>query len=394
MLNFYFYFKSKFFSFFIFILLNTILSFNIINCKSYSFLSKLKTKVELSKIDNVITALQLGSNSPCEDKYFIQELNISNKKAYLMSVFDGHGGWVLSEYANLLFYPYFLEQLNSKINLEIKEENKIINALNKTFERIEQEFKLISYTKFIEGNKAYKKYGTCALVCLIYNNKLYTANLGDSKAILLSKNNEKDINYEYKKISKVFNARKKDEQKKLKQKWPHMDDIYICKREKVCYVKGRLQPTSTLGDFYLKTPFYNFDIKKINNDIYINTKINNYEGPFISSIPDIKIFDLTKKDKFLIIGTDGLWDYLNSKKIAKVVDKYLDDKNKDFFDNKIYENSDKIGFGLMQKIIKKSAKKVKIDINKILEMTLGKKLRRIHDDITIIILDFSKINHI
>ena len=46
----------------------------------------------------------------------------------------------------------------------------------------------------------------------------------------------------------------------------------------------------------------------------------------------------------------------------------------------------------MQKIIEKSAKKSGIDAFGILEMNLGKKLRRIHDDITIIILDLSKIN--
>ena len=222
-------------------------------------------------------------------------------------------------------------------------------------------------------------------------NKLYTPNLGDSKAILLSKNNENDINYVYKKVTKIFNSRKKEEQKKLKEKWPNMDDIYLCKREKVCYVKGRLQPTSTLGDFYLKTPFYNFDFKKMNNDIYINNKIQKYEGPFISSIPDIKIFDLTDKDKFLIIGSDGLWDYLNSKKIIKLAGKYLDDTDKNFWNNNIKENIDIIGFGLMQKVIKRSSKKYKIDADKILDMPLGKNLRRIHDDITIITFDISKI---
>ena len=171
-----------------------------------------------------------------------------------------------------------------------------------------------------------------------------------------------------------------------------MDDIYKCKRKKICYVKGRLQPTSTLGDFYLKSPFYNLNIKNLYNDKYINDKIEKYEGPFIESVPDIKIFNLTKNDNYLIIGSDGLWDYLNSKEIVELTKQFLNEKNNNFIDYEIYENSSKLAFGLMQKIIEKSAKKSGIDAFGILEMNLGKKLRRIHDDITIIILDLSKIN--
>ena len=109
----------------------------------------------------------MGANNPCVDKYFIKEITISNKTGYIMAIFDGHGGWILSQYANLLFYPYFLEEYNSNKNIEKIEEKRIINSLNKTFARIEEEFKLISFSKYFEGNKKYKNLGTCALVILI-----------------------------------------------------------------------------------------------------------------------------------------------------------------------------------------------------------------------------------
>ena len=216
-------------------------------------------------------------------------------------------------------------------------------------------------------------------MALIINNKLYTANLGDSKAILLSKNNkEKNENYEFKKVSKIFNCRKKEEQKRL--------------REKVCYVKGRLQPTSSLGDYYLKSPFYNIDSKKLFDDEYINNSLSKYEGPFIISEPDIKIFELTSKDKYLVMGSDGLWDYLNSKEIVQLTKNFLEKEYKYFEENNILENSDIIAFGLMEKVIDKSAKKYGSNSLDILDMKSGKKLRRIHDDITIIVCDLFKIS--
>lgn len=177
----------------------------------------------------------------------------------------------------------------------------------------------------------------------------------------------------------------------MKEKWPNIKDIYKCKREKVCYVKGRLQPTSSLGDYYLKNVFYSLNLKKLNDDIYIEKEINNYEGPFIENIPDIKIFELNKNDKYLIIGSDGLWDYLNSKKISKLLNRYIEDKNRKFEENKIFNNVDKIGFGLIKKVIKKSAKMHHLEVLTLLDIPSGKKLRHFHDDITIIICDLSKI---
>ena len=299
---------------------------------------------------------------------------------------------VIRWYANLVLYPYFIEAYNSKNNLEINEENRIIYSLKKSIERIEEEFKLISFLKYNEGNKKYKNYGSCALISIIINNKLYTATLGDSKARLFikEKSNSKS-DFKYKNVSKVFNIRKKEEQKKLKEKWPNIDDIYKCKREKVCYVKGRLQPTSSLGDYYLKNAFFSLNMNKINNDKYIENEIKKYEGPFIESMPDIKVFNLDEKDKYLVVGSDGLWDYLNSKDISKLLNAFIKDKNEEFKKNKIFYNTDKIGFGLMKKVIEKSAKKHRLEPLTLLDFPSGKQLRKIHDDITIIICDLSEI---
>ena len=93
----------------------------------------------------------------------------------------------------------------------------------------------------------------------------------------------------------------------------------------------------------------------------------------------------------MIIGSDGLWDYLNSKEISKLINDFIQDKNKEFEENKIFHNTDKIGFGLLKEVIQKSAKKHNLKVLALLDIPLGKKLRRIHDDITIIICDLSKI---
>lgn len=57
--------------------------------------------------------------------------------------------------------------------------------------------------------------GSCALVAIVHNNKLYVANAGDSKGVLLRK--KADGSYEAVKISKTFNANKSYEQERLRE---------------------------------------------------------------------------------------------------------------------------------------------------------------------------------
>jgi serine/threonine protein phosphatase PrpC len=39
--------------------------------------------------------------------------------------------------------------------------------------------------------------------------------------------------------------------------------------------------------------------------------IDNFNGPYISHVPEIKIFELDQNDKYLILSSDGMWDELN-----------------------------------------------------------------------------------
>lgn len=65
-------------------------------------------------------------------------------------------------------------------------------------------------------------------------------------------------------------------------------------------MKGRLQPTSTLGDYYLKNP-----------QLYKEKEQGTYNGPYIKSEPDIKIFPIQNNYKTIVVASDGVWDFLS-----------------------------------------------------------------------------------
>ena len=325
---------------------------------------------------------QLGANAPCEDAFFIQNITLLNYEGIFLSVFDGHGGDKLSKYANLLLYPYFLESFNLN-KFEPNLNRRIILSLKQAYERIEHEFLKIAFNERLNHNYLYSQVGACAISAIIINKKIFVANLGDSKARLFyisnkrikNKNDVEEI--KVKKLSKVFNIRKKSEQIAYRAKFPKDKDIIQCYDPKACYVKGALQPTRTLGDYSLKYLYFNL------NDMSDNSLYEKYQkyfnGPYISSIPDIQILDIKNNFKYLIMGTDGLWDVVKSREIASII-------------NTKYDDAKNITYELMNLAMIKYSLENNMNGNylDILKTPNGRERRNMHDDITIITCDLRK----
>ena len=374
----------KFHFFIIIILLNSFFHINNEVSHNNNITNELLSQLTIiDKYKDFAFGAQLGSNNPCEDKFFIQNITLLNTSGIFFAVFDGHGGNKLSQYANLLLYPYFLEAFNIN-KFIINFNNRIILSLKQAYARIEQEFLKIAFNERLKNNYAFSQVGTCALSVIIINQKIFVANLGDSKARLfylshkyMKKRNNTD-QMKVKKLSKVFNIRKKEEQIYYKQKYPKDKDIIKCYNEKACYVKGALQPTRTLGDYTMK--YLHFNLDNVNNDFLYEKYQKYFNGPYISSIPDIQVIDIKKNFRYLIIGTDGLWDVMKSRDIAS------------FIMNSKMNNIENITYYLFNNALINYSIENNFngDYREILKTPQGKARRNLHDDITIITCDLTK----
>lgn len=353
-------------------------------------LSQLSIKDEFKKS---VFGVQLGANKPCEDSFFIQNITLLNIEGVFFSIFDGHGGDTLSKFANLLLYPYFLESFEiNKFVLDIND--RIIVSLKESYHRIEMDFLKIAFNKHFKENK-YSFIGSCALSAIVINNRIFIANLGDSKARLYYLDNKKSENnkfskYNVKKLSTVYNIRKKSEQNRMKKEFPNDNDIYRCYGHKSCYVKGILQPTRTLGDYSLKYLYFsNLEDKSLYEKLE-----NYYEGPYIISEPDIQVLEIKENYKYLIIGSDGLWDVIKSREIGELINQFINKSNSNYFWNEQkYNNIEKITYGLIHTALfnySKERNNNNENYKYILDTPVGERRRSIHDDITIITCDLSK----
>lgn len=73
-----------------------------------------------------------------------------------------------------------------------KTESQIKDAIKKAFEMIENEWLEVATSGFNNGFAKTAYVGSCALVGLVIDNKLYTASCGDSKAVILREGGSKD----------------------------------------------------------------------------------------------------------------------------------------------------------------------------------------------------------
>lgn len=127
--------------------------------------------------------------------------------------------------------------------------------------------------------------GCTANVCVLRNDDLYVANLGDTRCVLAHKGFAIQLSEDHKPSNK-------DERMRIEKN----GGIVSFGR-----VNGALAVSRAFGDFEFK--------KKGSN--------------LVSVVPDVSHFTLTKDSDFIIIACDGLWDVMSSSEAVKNVYNYL-----------------------------------------------------------------------
>lgn len=195
------------------------------------------------------------ANNPSEDRA-VKHRAIGNWQC--AAIFDGHGGWQVSEFASKSIFDHLSRNMIDK-NVDLIAEdfiNKdtISQLLIDTFAKVEIDYINSVSQTFKLGYGEVAKVGSCALVVLRNNNQLFVANCGDCRAVLATSENSSLIAT---RLTNDHNAREPAEKEKLVREHPNELDVVVCKSPHACYVKGRLQLTRALGDAYLKYREFN-----------------------------------------------------------------------------------------------------------------------------------------
>lgn len=276
------------------------------------------------------------------------------------------------------FKKYLSESHEMFLEIGFSLDQIILDCLLKTYDSIEKSFLKIARKAKSMGSLKTGTVGACVLSVFVHDNKLYVANSGDCKGFICSSTEKNMI--KCRKINKKLNTSSLSERNRLKLAFPLDSDI--CKQKnsqnKSFYLKNILQPTRAFGDYCLKYTEFNEE------------KSGKFHGPYLSHQPDVQIIEINEMDKFLILGSDGVWDMVKRKVLEHILEK--NSRN-------IYSISENIfnfvteqicilkGIALHYKIENLFYSILGVDKEELMGMPLGSERRKYHDDISLMVVD-------
>ncbi|KAJ8552701.1 hypothetical protein K7X08_020094 [Anisodus acutangulus] len=316
--------------------------------------------------------------------------------------------------------------LQAKEKIEVGEENRVLEERTNRSERrrtvgpVDHELVLRAMSRALEftelayldmTDRVLDRYpelalmGSCLLVALMRDEDVYVMNVGDSRAIVAQ--------YEPEEVSSSSESRglgnaelavegiveepvvAGDEENKvmndnipiqaakltalqlstdhstsieeevIRIKNEHPDDSNCIVNDRV---KGRLKVTRAFGAGFLKRPKLNDALLEMFRNEYIG------DAPYLSCTPSMRHHRLCPRDQFLVLSSDGLYQYLTNQEVVYHVENFMEK----FPDGDPAQH-------LIEELLFRAAKKAGMDLHELLDIPQGDR-RKYHDDVTVMVV--------
>ncbi|GFZ02285.1 pol-like 5 [Actinidia rufa] len=265
----------------------------------------------------------------------------------------------------------------------------VLKALSEALRKTEESYLEIADLMLME-NPELSLMGSCVLAMLMKGEDVYVMNVGDSRAVLarkaepdlgiLGRIKEETLNDLQAFDSDEFNNLPKlaslqltidhctsveEEVKRIKKE--HKDDACAITNDRV---KGSLKVTRAFGAGFLKKPKWNNALLEMFRIDYVGT------SPYITCSPSLSHHRLGPRDQFLILSSDGLYQYFTNEEAISEVEMFISS----------FPEGDPAQH-LVEEVLFRAAKRAGMDFHELLDIPQGDR-RRYHDDVSIIIISF------
>ncbi|OIV94056.1 hypothetical protein TanjilG_06356 [Lupinus angustifolius] len=281
----------------------------------------------------------------------------------------------------------------------------VLRAMSRALEVTELAY-LDMTDRLLASNPELALMGSCLLVVLMRDEDVYVMNVGDSRAIVAHyepknigsnvesgskgarRSSTESIIEESLALGEGESARKLGsegpaqemrlaasqlstdhstsiEEEIIRIKNEHPDDNHCIVNDRV---KGRLKVTRAFGAGFLKQPKLNDAVLEMFRNEYIGT------APYISCCPSLRHHRLCPTDQFLILSSDGLYQYLDNEEVVSQVESFMEK----------FPEGDPAQH-LIEELLLRAAKKAGMDFHELLDIPQGDR-RKYHDDVTVMVI--------
>lgn len=232
-------------------------------------------------------------------------------KISYFAIFDGHGGEECSEFLKNNYMNYLIENANFPFDIKL--------SMIESFQKIEDDFFKLKCKDNLEDSD---KSGSCALVSVIFDNKIYIANIGDSRAIMSIGGGTK--------VKQLTADQKPDNIKEFERALKNGSKIYLDDNDdpdrdesKIEFIKDKaeLEKMKEIKENSKEEKIfrvYPSDLAVMRTVGDIKAKKKEFGGipGTIINIPEVYIFDINSSDDFIVMGCDGIFDDLSNQEIV------------------------------------------------------------------------------
>lgn len=226
-----------------------------------------------------------GKRKEMEDAHHAEVTK--NGRAFF-GVYDGHGGRRAADFLAEHLHKFLMAHPELHSNTQ--------EAMRCAFTKTENDFMDLAYKDQLED-------GSTAVVALVLGAKLFVGNIGDSEAILC--HNGKAVC-----LSTLHNPSK------------NPSEI-----TRVQEAGGRLY-YNRVGHPVINPVLFNIAVSRAIGDImYKHEEWTSGKKSGLIAEPDIKLYQITPEDSFLILACDGLWDVFSYQSAVDFVKERLKETN-------------------------------------------------------------------
>ncbi|KAL6008967.1 hypothetical protein ACLOJK_022194 [Asimina triloba] len=293
----------------------------------------------------------------------------------------------------------------------------VLNAMTRALETTEEAY-MEMVEESLDRNPELALMGSCVLVMLMKDQDVYVMNLGDSRVILAQDRlNDRHVNLNSSKEDSRHRNRSREslvrveldriseespmhnqasmvskinqnkeisicrlkmraiqlstdhstsvEQEVLRIKAEHADDNQAILNDRV---KGQLKVTRAFGAGFLKKPKCNEALLEMFQIEYIGTT------PYLSCIPAVRHHRLCSNDRFLVLSSDGLYQYFSNEEVISHVLWFMEN----------VPEGDPAQY-LIAELLFRAAKKNGMDFHELLGIPHGDR-RKYHDDVSVMVI--------
>ena len=276
----------------------------------------------IKKIKDILPYTHVGfdGEEPKEnnqDNYFIFKNFAENKDYIYFSVCDGHGveGHFVSEFIKEVLPYYMSENLKNRDILSDSNKELIHQIITDTF--------IIVNNMLVSNEEINSLFSGSTCVSVIYTpQRLIVPNIGDSRAVLgrFDKNTGK---YKAIELSRDHKPTEKDEAKRIYEN------------------NGRIQPFTEDGEFVgpQRVWIKEEEVPGLAMTRSFGDRVAATVG--VMSEPEIKEFDFDENDKYMIIASDGIWEFISSQECIDIIQKYYENNDLKGCCEYLYQESSK-----------------------------------------------------